>query len=109
MDSKGQMMRYWSESRGPTGIEGSLLTPMETMKLTLLHGPNSQHPPRGQSMTQVERNLAVRAKNLDLTEEDLSFIKGDLGIYVKEALSKKVTLSMMSPHKGHLTKPELLH
>ena len=75
MDHKGQMMRHWSAGRGPTGVEGSLLTPLETVKLTLLHGPNSRYPPRGQSMTQVERNMAVRAKNLELTEQDVSFIE----------------------------------
>ena len=49
-------------------------------------------------MTQVERNLAVRAKNLELTEEDMSFIKEDLGIYVKEAFNKPVTHTLMSSH-----------
>ena len=98
-------MRHWSEGRGPTGVEGSLLTPQETVKLVLNHGPNSSHLPQGESMMEVERNMARRAKELDMTEEDLDHVKEDLGTYVKEAFHQRLP---PNPRTNRPTKPELL-
>ena len=69
---KGILTSQWAESRGPTGSEGSLLTPQEMVKLVLSHGPNSEHALRGRSMAEVERNMARRATQLGLMEEEIS-------------------------------------